>query len=363
MTPQWGEYAPTLTGEDGPAIPVSDSDTSNQVPNTYLRQFFRFLGSDEALLRNTSETPASLARLDGSNSFRDYCQFFLNARAMHDREDIGLVLGRVNQLANMHGPLSAAVFQSRDIVDCLSLLQRFTPLRLTVLRARLVEEEEHIGLEVSFVESAGRVPVPVAETLMLSLAGVVQAVSQGNVSPSRIELDYPRPDYAREYQGAFQVSSFRFGRPHLRMLVSREDAAHRTGADTDPGLREAAIRRCEELLRGVLRPDSTLASIRQIFTDNPGHLWTLKDIASHLNMSQRTLQRRLTMEGTTYQRLQNQWLQAEAGQLLAEKNLSVESIALLLGYSDVSNFRHACRRWFGRSPQAQRQWLLERSAR
>ena len=346
-----------MAGEDNPSIPVNAPDISNQVPNTYLRQFFRFLGSDEALLNNTSETPSSLARLDGSNSFRDYCQFFLNARELYNQQDIGLVLGRVNQLANMHGPLSAVVFQSRDIVDCLHLLQRFTPLRLTVLRARLVEDEEHIGLQVNFIESAEHVPIPVAETLMLSLTGVVQAVSQGNVTPSRIDLDYPWPAYAHEYQQAFRVSSFRFGSPRLCMLVSRKEAAYRTGIDTDPSLRESAIRRCEELLQGVLKPRSTIDSIRQIFAGNPGRLWTLKDIAIHLNTSRRTLQRRLTGEGTTYQQLQNQWLEAEASQLLAEKNLSVESIALLLGYSDVSNFRCACRRWFGTSPNGYRERL------
>ena len=94
--------------------------------------------------------------------------------------------------------------------------------------------------------------------------------------------------------------------------------------------------------------------IRQIFADNPGHLWTLRDVSSHLNTSARTLQRRLSAENTSYQRLQSQWLKAEADRLLREDNLSVESIALLLGYSDVSNFRHACRRWYRASPNEYR---------
>ena len=199
--------------------------------------------------------------------------------------------------------------------------------------------------------------IPVAETLLLSLAGVISAVSQGQIRPARIELDYPRPAYSSKYESAFRVPSFLFSSDRLRILVSRTDAAYRTGTDTDPDIRAATIRRCEELLRGVLGSQSTSDRIRQVFSDNPGHLWTLKDIAQHLHMSDRTLQRRLTEEGTRYQLLHNAWLMGEAEQLLQEKNLSIESVALLLGYSDVSNFRQACKRWYGVSPIEFRQRL------
>ncbi len=328
------------------------SDAVRQVPNTYLRQFFRFLGGRESLLVGTAQTAETLARLDGSNSFRDYCQFFRNARDQLEWPDVGLALGRVNQLANMHGPVSSAVFQSVDIEDCLRLLYRFTPLRLTVIRLTLLEDSHYVGLQIDFKENAGDIHVPVAETLMLSLTGVISAVSQGNVRPSRIELDYPRPTYASKYPDAFRVNSFRFDCAQLRLLVSRADAHYPTGTDSDPNLRAATTRRCEELLRGVVGSRSTAGRITQVFTDNPGHLWTLGEIATHLNSSPRTLQRRLFAENTSYQQLYNDWLKREARSLLGERSLSVESISQLLGYSDVSNFRQACRRWFGKSPDA-----------
>lgn len=329
----------------------------NQIPNTYLRQFFRFLGSRRALLDGTSETPASLARLGGNNSFSDYCQFFCNARSELDAPDIGLVLGRVNQLANMHGPVSAVLYQSSDIRDCLDLLHRFIPLRLPAIRIRWVEDEHNLGLEIEFRESTRDIHTSVAETLLLSITNIISVVSQDNVHPSRIELDYPRPDYSDSYSDAFKVSSIRFSCSNIRVLVSRPEAYYKTDTDPDPRLRISAIERCEELLLGALESRSTSDRINQIFADNPGHLWTLKDVARHLNMSDRTVQRRLGAESTRYQQLHNNWLMSEAHQLLGEKNLSIESIALLLGYSDVSNFRHACRRWHGLSPMAYRNKL------
>lgn len=77
-------------------------------------------------------------------------------------------------------------------------------------------------------------------------------------------------------------------------------------------------------------------------------------MARHLNTSESTLQRRLAAEGTSYRKLYDGWLRGEAHKLLQERALSVESIAVLMGYSDVSNFRSACRRWFGVPPRQYR---------
>jgi len=328
----------------------------DRLPNTYLRQFFRYLGNRAALLSGTSETPESLAQLHGSNSFRDYCQFFRNAQRELDDPAIGLRLGRVNQLANMHGPVTTAIFLSHDIRDCLQLLVRFTPLRLPIISIEYLEERDDVGLQIELPRDQGEIPAAVIETLLLSLAGAIAAISQGDVHPSHVELDFPRPLYAQRYPEAFETYSFEFSRPALRLMVARTDALL-PGPDADAGLRDATIQRCEELLRGVRGEQRTSDQIREILAANPGHLWGLADMAKYLNCSQRTLQRRLAAEITSYRRLHDEWLRNEAQKLLRERNLSVESIAALLGYNDVSNFRHAFRRWFGRSPQAYRNRL------
>lgn len=164
-----------------------------QIPNTYLRLFFRYLGGQPTLLAGTEQSPESLEQLEGTNSFRDYCRFFVNAREQLKEPAIGLILGEVNQLANMHGALSLAVAQSTDVRDCLQLLQRFIPLRNPAIQARLCEDGGDVGLELLFLESAGEAHVPVAEAAMLSITSVISVVSQKRVQPSRLELDYPRP--------------------------------------------------------------------------------------------------------------------------------------------------------------------------
>lgn len=327
------------------------------LPNNYLRQFFRYLGGDPALLVGTSETPETLSVLEGTNSFQDYCRFFLNARSLEDEPAIGLVLGQVNQLSNIHGPLSVAVYQSRDIQDCLELMQRFIPMRSSAFKATWYEDDDHVGLTIRCQESPGEAYIPVIEALMLGLSNLIAEASQHQVMPSLIEFDYSRPAYVDRYFEAFGNTSCRFSSSRLRLLITRTDTRVRIDTNADAGLRASAIRRCEEILRGAQAKQSHGERLRQIFSDNPGQLWTLSDMARHLNTSESTLQRRLADEGTSYRELSDGWLKSEAGKLLAQRNLSVESIAMLMGYSDVRAFRNACQRWFGQSPMAFRQAL------
>jgi AraC-like DNA-binding protein len=61
--------------------------------------------------------------------------------------------------------------------------------------------------------------------------------------------------------------------------------------------------------------------------------------------------RYLREEQTSYQTLRDSELARQAKLSLLVSNNTVESVALSLGYQEVSNFRRAFKRWFGVSPQ------------
>lgn len=74
------------------------------------------------------------------------------------------------------------------------------------------------------------------------------------------------------------------------------------------------------------------------------------ELARHLHLSERTLQRRLAEEGRNYQQLLNDTRQQLAEQHLSSGNLPAAEIALLLGYSEPSVFFRAFRQWTGLTP-------------
>jgi AraC-like DNA-binding protein len=110
-------------------------------------------------------------------------------------------------------------------------------------------------------------------------------------------------------------------------------------------------RMCAELLsRRRMRLDlaSFLANYLSTHVfDRPPQL---KDIASLLNTSERTLKRRLQEEGTSFRDISNDVRKSKAQALVAEGRLPMSEIARVLGFSDLSSFSQAYKRWTGTAP-------------
>lgn len=76
----------------------------------------------------------------------------------------------------------------------------------------------------------------------------------------------------------------------------------------------------------------------------------LEDMAAELNMSPRTLQRRLAKLGTTHSELVIKAKMVRACQLLSQPNLKIQEIALETGFRSTSSFSRAFQRWSGIPP-------------
>lgn len=83
---------------------------------------------------------------------------------------------------------------------------------------------------------------------------------------------------------------------------------------------------------------------------------TLSLVASKLGMSSRTLQRRLSNKGQSYQNLVDLARQELAQQLLRDTDYSLAEIAFLTGFAEQSGFTRAFKRWAGQTP---RSWRLK----
>jgi AraC-like DNA-binding protein len=75
-------------------------------------------------------------------------------------------------------------------------------------------------------------------------------------------------------------------------------------------------------------------------------------IASDMGLTSRTLSRRLKEEGTNFAEILDELRRDLATRHLKDHNLSFGQISWLLGYSEVSSFNHACKRWTGNTPKS-----------
>ncbi len=129
---------------------------------------------------------------------------------------------------------------------------------------------------------------------------------------------------------------------------------------------EAAIQRNEQQLAEfmVLAPyfllhaheachSSISRRIRGIIGDDfQRELPSFEELTVLLNMSARTLRRRLESEGTSYQRIKDKARRDRAISLLRNPELSVCEVADALGFSDPSAFHRSFKKWTGQSPGA-----------
>jgi AraC-like DNA-binding protein len=76
----------------------------------------------------------------------------------------------------------------------------------------------------------------------------------------------------------------------------------------------------------------------------------IQTIASELGISDRTLQRRLTEEGTSFKHLLVKVRHEEAREYLADPSLDIKEVAFLIGYEDQNSFYRAFHIWEGATP-------------
>jgi AraC-like DNA-binding protein len=107
--------------------------------------------------------------------------------------------------------------------------------------------------------------------------------------------------------------------------------------------------RVEQQRRG-LKTGAISHRFRSTYSDSaPGSLTAFARLA---NMSERTLKRQLQTEGTSFRALAAEGRRAQAEALLEDDTLTIGEIAEQLGFSDLSSFSQAFKRWTGLAPSS-----------
>lgn len=177
-------------------------------------------------------------------------------------------------------------------------------------------------------------------------------VSQYLASPlqlSRVELTRPKPDNTEEWDTAFGVQ-VRWNAKATKYVISYKEAGRLILTRN-----EQMRRGFENILESRLKQNdnaSPLDAVRNEITNQlGGSAPNLDSVAAALNMSNRSLQRRLQSANTSFSTLL-----AAVRHDLAKQYLSIDmplnEVAFRLGYTETSNFNRAFSGWEGVSPSA-----------
>ena len=107
---------------------------------------------------------------------------------------------------------------------------------------------------------------------------------------------------------------------------------------------------CDAMIEEFRLHAGLVGRLRQSLMVNLMRPIRFDDVADSLNMSARTLRRKLAEENTSFRKVVDDLRMEVAIRYLRDTELTVEDIAESLGFSDAANFRHAFRRWTKAAP-------------
>lgn len=214
------------------------------------------------------------------------------------------------------------------------------------LRIGAEGEEWWLGLET---EAGGPVAPVYVDYVFAALVARIRMRIRPQLEVRRVELRRAEPASVAAYRELFRAG-VRFGAPADRLCFSAAEWTAPTVAGD-----AALVALLEEHARILARRDPRAApgfvdEVERAIAALLPEGGSAGAVAKSLNLSVRTLQRRLIASGTTFRETADAVRARLAEGYLADPEVSVSEVAFLLGFSEQSAFNRAFRRWTGEAP-------------
>jgi AraC-like DNA-binding protein len=295
-------------------------------------------GSFPQLLQRAGFRPEDFADPERFVDLEKYIDLYERAALELDDDDLGLHLGNgfdFYSISNLyHGILSGPSVQ-----EALRAVERYAPVHLEGARFELHREGETAMAVYRIDLAAPETRRQHAEAVMVMAIRLFRRLVGRRWLPIEVRFEHRRPRSTAEHQRILGAP-LRFHQAGNAVVFDAADLQVRTPLAHRASLAMIEAER-ETWLDGVRK-----LVIRALPDGHP----PINVVAQQLSMSVRTLQRRLAEHGLVYRKLIEEVRRELALHLLKDRSLDLTEIAFSVGYSELSAFDRAFRRWTGISP-------------
>jgi AraC-like DNA-binding protein len=259
---------------------------------------------------------------------------------------IGLKLGTEDRM-ELYDPIAIAAVCTRSFRDAVDRIGRYKQLTCPE-KIGLVERGNESAVHFTWLLAHEEEPALLVDVCFAWILSIARRGTGRSIHPKRVEFQRPEANRAI-YEKHFQCPiRFRAARNVLVFNKADMDAAFLTyNADllaaVAPQL-EAELK--QQLMEKNFREQVKGTLKRQLAGERPA----IERVARELRLSKRTLQRRLTEDGITFQQLMEEARRELARHYLLHSSLELNETAYLLGYEDANSFFRAFHEWEGTSP-------------
>jgi AraC-like DNA-binding protein len=285
--------------------------------------------------------------------FEKHAAFFELAAAATGDDCLGLHFGSTRDVRDA-GLLGYVGLSSPTVAGAMNNIRRYRRVFSDAIEIETDELEESGQLRWWFRVPAAQRSFQALEYTTVNLLVAFRQMTGRNLTPEMVSLTHPRNHHIKEFERFFGCP-VNFGR-HENVIEFKLSDLHIPLLTADSRLLVILRAHCEDVLsrRSERTPTLEERVERLIAESLPRGGARLESAATELGMSPRSLSRKLAEQGTTFNAIVADLRKQLALKFIKDSNLVFTEIAFLLGYTEISTFSHAFKRWAGKSPAAYR---------
>lgn len=265
--------------------------------------------------------------------------------------DIGLFAGRVSYVCglNLQLHMSTLCHTFREYLNLMPSVLRFTG---DIGEVKIKGEAEYIRLEWHPLWDETASQRFLSDNILSSSANIVDSLCVQPIPVLKARFTYPEPEDLTQLR-AFFGNDLAFDQEISCLYFARESLDYPL-TQLGQSLNQSFGRSFDHLFEE--EDDPFLRELRNtILKLLPIGEMTIDSVAHQLNVSRRTLQRRLADKDTQFQQVLQSVRSEQALRYLGDERLGITDIAFLLGYSDQGSFSSAFKSWHDQTPSEYRQ--------
>lgn len=303
--------------------------------------------SAERLCRGLGLHPQDLANTDALISHQQTRSLILRAQRMLDEPALGLAVGG-RETPVSWGLAGLAMLTCETLGEAVHYgLERQTEAG-SMVGHHLVSDGPRVHLMATPRVFDLEIEAFLVEEAFAGSVAVVRAMVGPNFRPAQVDLAYASEGHHRLYERFFRCP-VRFQADEHRLIIETKWLQARLPG-YDPITSDLVRQQLNQLLRIPIGQDDLLESVASRLRHGLHEAPRQVEMAGRINVSERTLRRRLAQRETSFRELRDSTRHARARDLLLNSGMTIADVAQALGYADARSFRRAFKRWTGKLP-------------